>query len=162
MAANFDFKRDEYGQFNATLLVPFLNQEVEITVVPEDGSNGVSAKQSAIVERILALDSKFMLEVDKGAEAFRVHVDDLVELSDIGLGHINLDNIRQHYRVGTIAVPPHEGLLSDFFFLSCDCDWEDEHGMSILCENDNVIESTEDNFLWNTINWTEGVSVNIE
>lgn len=119
--------------------VPLLNKAVPISIVPENGGLPPTLPQLALANRLSELPQSLWTEIEDAAEAYRAETDASVNLAEYDLGHINRANIRDHFAILDVVIPPLEGSTEFLIFLTGNCDWEEEHGLEILLKNNHVI-----------------------
>lgn len=116
---------------------PFQMTDVEIFVYREDGTPP-SEKQRAMLNNIDFLPSKLLEDINTAAVGYVNDVDNRVNLSRQGIS-IDLEHLANHYKIKRIIIPELFDAKADFFIITADCDWDEEHGMEVLIENNRVL-----------------------
>jgi hypothetical protein len=158
----FDYKWDDYF-WTGLLYIPFLDTETKISVVCDTSPEQTepTPRQLALVNALLSLPASLVNEMDDAAEKWRACVDDAVDLSEYDLGHINRQNIREHYQVQAIYIPPIGDCQDDYQFITSECDWEEEHGMQLLLKNGKFVSFGEQDGSFLNRNWIPHILYNV-
>ena len=137
--------------------VPALGADVTVEVYPESPGAAVSPRQAAVIAALDHLPPDFRDRLDDAAEVNREEFDELVDLKSCGLGHINRTNIREHYSLPSLIIPPLNRVRGDYFFLAGNCDWEEEHGIEMIVKDGGVVRCTANDCAYMASDWGDAV-----
>ena len=169
MNSTLSFVASPPDGFKAKPYVPFLDANVEFTIWPQVSPTNPeleadcpTPRQLDLARRVLKWPNDLRESIDDAAEQYRSDVDDSIDLALYELGHINRQNIRDHYRVYGIAIPSFEKIdeACDYVWLLCSCDWEDEHGMECIFRDREIIFCGESDCLFQAPHFREWTHVN--
>ena len=137
--SNLEFKTDPYELWQMLATGTCLEHGCEFILHKHaEDQTEATPKQLAALKLAASLDDSFQNLMDDAAEQFRAWVDSRVDLSSEGLGGISRANIRDHYRIYQVRIPRQDG-DSLHYFLDCGCDWEEEHNMTMLVRDMNIV-----------------------
>ncbi|MBI4057786.1 hypothetical protein HY405_00470 [Candidatus Microgenomates bacterium] len=128
------------GDFwEASKNIPFLDREVKITFITGGEANQPTKKQLNVLGRIEDLPKDFSSILDDAADSYRKTViESLLEEDSEPIRHIQRENISNHYKIDDVVIPELGRSRDVLFFLTGECDWEEEHGIEILVKNEKV------------------------
>lgn len=110
----------------------YKNTDPDENVLPTD-------RQIEIANTLFDLPAEIVDSMDDVAEMARALCDELMDLSDYDLRHINRENIGKHYRIESIIVPGDCSASDVHLFFDGECDWEEEHGLRLSFRNGKFV-----------------------
>ena len=129
------FKRSD-GFWDASAHVPVFGSTLTVHIMCE---NDVSPtpRQKEVLNSLENLPRGLVREITKFAIDYYQRIDDAVDLAYEGRA-IKKRDIAKHYTIKSILIPNMGDCDTNYFFISADCTWEEEHGMQILVEDGQV------------------------
>ena len=122
--------------------VPAFDATLAVYVIQE-GGEPPTQRQREIVESLNSLPEDIRQDVARHAlDYFRKGHSD-IRLAD-DEADIDAHNISRYYRIKSVLVPEISDCDTDYFFISADCDWEEEHGMQVFSVGDGHVLSCGD------------------
>ena len=134
MSLNFETSQ---GFWTAKTIVPGIAASIEIRIYV-DNSPSPTDRQFEVAGKVVAYLQSAWPNIVKSAEAYCRNVDDAVDLQDEGI-RIDYSHLDRHFTPRNILISHLDGVQSDFYFVGCDCDWEEEHGMQFVMEAASVL-----------------------
>ena len=125
------------GFWQADAYLTPLSRTLRVYIMDETGASPTE-RQLRAYERFQTLPTTLCDEIARHAIRYCDRIDDLVGLEAEGIA-INRSQIGQHFRITTLLIPRLADSGTDYYFISADCDWEPEHGMQIILENDAIV-----------------------
>ena len=118
--------------------IPIQDGVVLLRIVTNGSEDPPTARQievaSGVGDYLVGLNDY----LDDFAEAACRDMDDHVDLAAEGIA-IDYHHIRRHYKVRSVVIGALEGCSDDYFFLTCDCDWDEEHGIQFMLAGREVL-----------------------
>ena len=132
-----DFKWD--GQFwTDSITLPFQSESVQIRIYAENDSIKPTQRQREVCKLISTYLRGIKTQLDEHAATYCRAVDAAVDLAQENVS-IDYDAISAHWTVSCVVIGKLENCKGNYFFLSCGCDWELEHGMEFLLDGREII-----------------------
>ena len=132
-----DFKWD--GDFwTRSVALPFQDGAVELRIQTDGENNPPSSRQIDVANSLHHHLEDLKSKLDLMAAAYCHEIDEDVCLADEEID-IDYDAISKHWSVNCVLIGNLETCNGNYYFLSCDCDWEPEHGMEFLLDGTDVV-----------------------
>jgi hypothetical protein len=107
-------------------------------MVESESPDVPSPHQLASVAAIERVGERLRADIYQNARDHCRRVEEWVDLEDEGV-HINFDRIEDHIHLKSVMVPKLGPCSAAVYMLDYDCDWEPEHGMQMVIEDDEVV-----------------------
>jgi hypothetical protein len=120
------------------IVLPFQERPVQIRIDTDSNEEPPTARQMAVADCIPEYLAGIKRHLDARAEQNCRKVDYAVNLEEEGIP-INYDRIGDHYTIETALVGYVDGCEGNYFFLGCECDWEEEHGLEFLLDGSRIL-----------------------
>ncbi len=118
--------------------------------IDTDGANAQpTGKQLLIVEHVGDILARIQPELEAHALAYCCQVESVVNFKEEGIV-VDKSRIRAHFAYKRVLIASVDECVGHYYFISCDCDWEIEHGMQFLMDHDQILRcgQNEGMFLW--------------
>jgi hypothetical protein len=106
--------------------------------VQVESADGPTEKQLAAITAIESVGDRLLEDIRRHARAYCEKIELAIDLEEEGI-FVDHERIEDHIRFKSIAVPKLNECSGSPFFLDCDCDWEPEHGMQLVVEDEAVV-----------------------
>ena len=120
------------------VVLPYQERAVQIRIDTDSNEEVPTARQSAVADHIPEYLANIKRELDTHAEQNCRKVDDAVNLEEEGIP-INYHRIGDHYTITAAMVGHVDGCEGNYFFLGCECDWDEEHGLEFLLDGSRIL-----------------------
>ena len=139
--------------------VPFLDREVKVIFITSGEQNQPTEKQLNVLKRIEDFPKDFSNTLDDAANGYRKTViEGLLEEDSEPIRNIQRENISNHYKINSVVIPELGRSEDILFFLTGECNWEEEHGIEILVKNEKVESCGMQDVLYLNEAWQKYVS----
>lgn len=106
--------------------------------VENESPDGPTPNQLASAAAIERAGERLRADICRHAFDHCRLVEEWIDLEDEGV-HINFDRIEDHMQLKSVMVPELGPCSAAVYMLDYDCDWEPEHGMQMVIEDDEVV-----------------------
>ena len=135
--------------------------DLAIAIIPEGVQRSPSQLQLAVADWALALTPTFQSALNAAALNYCTEICEYVDLEEeLGLALITDANISNHFRITDMVIPRLNSCKRKYFFLAGECDWDPDHGIELLIENDSILRCGQQNCLYLNAEWSDFISVN--
>jgi hypothetical protein len=117
--------------------VVFFGESVPLYVQVEC-ADGPTEEQLAAITAIESVGVRLLEDIRRHARANCEKIELTIDLEEEGI-FVDHERIENHIKFKGIAVPKLKQCSGSPFLLECDCDWEPEHGMHLVVEDEAVV-----------------------
>lgn len=122
------------GWWQIEAFIPLFGRSLPIHIVQEDNGSP-TPRQLEVFDSLQSLPPILLQEIATAAEQYYQSTADIIDLTHTG---INPSHLEQYYQFSSIHIPELRYCDANYFFIWGSCDWEPEHGMEIIVENNRV------------------------
>ena len=140
--------------FAAKVSLPFLPlvRTIEIHGELENGAKP-STKQASYYNSLSQEDFPTQDQLDDSAYTSFLKAAGIVDVREFGLNNVSRSNIRSHYRIENVVIPPIRKSLDRFLVILGECAWDPEHGIQFVVKNSRIISVSDQDGVFQGRGW---------